>query len=231
MKNIRCKICSHDVRTIYDRQFKTDYYLCPNCEFLFIEDARLPSPEKEKAEYLSHNNTIDSPGYADMFRKFIAKAVTPFLPDLPPEEIRVLDFGSGPGDCVLSILLKEIGLDVDVYDVYFSPGKTYQGKQYHLVTCTEVVEHLGDPMAVFRLFSDLLLPGGTLALTTLFHPIAEEVPGGEEKFRDWWYRRDITHISFYRPNTLAFIAKLIGFRLTTADDRNMAVLSSLPNSR
>ena len=222
MKRKNCIICSHDVRAVVDPKFKIDYYFCPHCEFLFMDEAAIVSPEREKAEYSTHQNTLDNEGYVNMFREFIKKAVTPFQTNPGQTGKRTaLDFGSGPGDCVLAhVLREERGYAVDIYDVYFAPEKVYTDKIYNLITCTEVLEHLKNPVETLRLLKQHLKPGGILALMTLFHPITEDNPGGEEMFQQWWYCRDVTHICFFRPKTLRFMARLLEMELLMIDDRN-----------
>lgn len=222
METTKCKICGHGVKAVYDRQFKKNYYLCNHCRFLFMDESKIPTAEREKAEYLTHQNTLDNDGYVNMLRTFTRKAIIPFQkkPDRGGT-LKALDFGSGPGDCVLShILREELGYDVDIYDVFFSPGKVYTDKTYDLITCTEVSEHLQNPLDTLTLLKNLLKPGGILALTTLFHPIDKENPGGEEMFQQWWYRRDVTHIGFFRPETFRFIARLLEMEILVMDERN-----------
>lgn len=230
---MNCKICSHGVGTVVDGQFRINYYYCPHCEFLFLDEAEIVSTEKEKAEYSTHQNTLDNKGYVNMFRDFIEKAVTPFQTNPGPggtlTPLTALDFGSGPGDCVLAhVLREENGYDVDIYDIYFAPEKVYTDKTYDLITCTEVLEHLKDPVETLRLLKEHLKPGGILALMTLFHPISEDNPEGEEMFRRWWYRRDITHIGFFRPKTLRFIAHLLEMKPLMMDERNTVSLKIEP---
>ena len=55
---------------------------------------------------------------------------------------------------------------------------------------------------------------------TLFHP------NNEEEFKDWWYRRDTTHICFYTPKTLKKLAELIGLKVLLVDDKNICVLGN-----
>lgn len=144
--------------------------------------------------------------------------------DIPVKSGRgktALDYGSGPGDCVLAhVMREESGFSTDIYDVYFSPEKVFEGKQYDLITCTEVLEHLTQPLEVLGLLKQHLKPRGILALMTLFHPVGEDNPGGEEQFQDWWYRRDITHICYYRPRTFHEIGERLGMKLLTMDERN-----------
>lgn len=44
------------------------------------------------------------------------------------------------------------------------------GKTFDLVTCVSVIEHTGDDEAVFQELLKAVAPGGTLVLTTDFHP-------------------------------------------------------------
>jgi len=187
-----------------------------------MDEAKIVPPEREKTEYSTHRNTLDNEGYVNMFLEFIKKAVTPFQTNPGQTGTRTaLDFGSGPGDCVLAhVLREEWGYEVDIYDVYFAPEKVYTGKTYDLITCTEVLEHLKNPVDTLRLLKQHLNPGGILALMTLFHPVSEDKPEGGEMFQQWWYRRDVTHIGFFRPKTLRFIAHLLEMKPLMMDERN-----------
>ncbi len=215
-----CKICSNHVRAIYDEQFDVNYYYCGSCRFLFMDDKNILPPEQEQQRYLRHTNTLEDTGYVDMLKTFINKSITPFQQNIKT----ALDFGSGPGP-VLSQLLREMGYETDIYDIYFAPGKVYKGKTYDLITCTEVVEHLKDPLETLRRLKDRLNPGGILAVMTLFHPVydisstPEQLPC-EKVFKDWWYRRDPTHISFFRPETFYHVARLLDITILMMDQKN-----------
>jgi len=226
-----CKICNHAVRNVFDGQFKINYYFCPHCEFLFLDEAHVLPAEREKAEYLTHNNTLENKGYVDMFLNLVRKAVSPFQSSMAQGvSLSALDFGSGPGDCVLAhVLKKEFGYRVDPYDIYFSPAKIYEGKQYHLITCTEVIEHLKKPLEILKILKNHLKPGGILLITTLFHPIKGFLPGGElegeEVFQKWWYRRDVTHICFFRPKTFQYLAAMLGMDILFCTQPNTITLT------
>lgn len=215
-----CKICSHGVRTICDKQFDVNYYYCTNCRFLFMDDKKILLPEQEQERYLRHTNTLEDSGYVDMLKTFINKSITPFQQNIKT----ALDFGSGPGP-VLSQLLREMGYETDIYDIYFAPEKVYPDKTYDLITCTEVLEHLKDPLETLWMLKDRLNPGGILAVMTLFHPVYDisSTPGQlpcEIVFKDWWYRRDPTHISFFRPETFYYVAKLLAMTILIMDEKN-----------
>lgn len=209
---VKCKICGSSTERIFDRQFEIDYFHCKKCDFLFMDDSKVISPEGEKNLYCNHNNSLENVGYVNMFRDFIEKYIAPFEANIET----ALDFGSGPGP-VLALLLKEMGLKVDIYDVYFSPEKVYLNKCYDLITCTEVLEHLSRPLETLRLLHNLLNENGILAVTTMFHPETDE------QFQNWWYRRDRTHISFYTPLTLRYIAADLGFEIVITDNKKTCV--------
>ena len=150
-----------------------------------------------------------------MFKKFIDKAITPYLDN--PHNKKALDFGCGPGP-VLAVLLRRMGLEVDIYDIYFAPEKVYENKTYDLITATEVFEHLKDPFSSTNLLKNHLKEGGILAVMTLFHP------DNTSEFKKWWYRRDPTHISFYRPETFKVLGGLLGLEILMCDDKNTLVM-------
>jgi SAM-dependent methyltransferase len=185
-----------------------------------MDDKKILLPEQEQKRYLRHTNTLEDTGYVDMLKTFINKSVTPFQQNIKT----ALDFGSGP-EPVLSQLLREMGYETDIYDIYFAPEKVYLNKTYDLITCTEVLEHLKKPLETLRMLKDHLNPGGILAVMTLFHPVYElsaapdRLPC-ETVFKDWWYRRDPTHISFFRPETFYYIAKLLDMTILIMDEKN-----------
>ncbi|MEZ2658911.1 class I SAM-dependent methyltransferase [Aneurinibacillus aneurinilyticus] len=207
--NQKCKICGSDTREFLDKQFNVTYYHCGICEFISKDEATIVSPEDEKAEYDLHNNSYDDEGYLKMFRRFYDRSIK----DFANGGHAALDFGSGPEPVFARLLSEEYGYHTDVYDLYYSPIKVYEGKEYDLITSTEVVEHLKEPMEYFRLFKDLLKENGLLAIMTLFHP------RDDEKFCAWYYRRDKTHISFYTPKTMAYIAKELQMQVRYIDEK------------
>ena len=65
---------------------------------------------------------------------------------------------------------------------------------------TEVAEHMYHPAAEFDAMASLVRPGGFLAVLTSFQP------DDDAAFADWHYRRDPTHVVFYRAETLVLLA-------------------------
>lgn len=213
MGSISCKICFHNIDTIIDAQPGEKYNYCKKCSFIFINEEKYLPAKEEKKIYLFHNNTSDNEGYVHMFKEFIQKSILPYQNRIKT----ALDFGCGHGP-ILASLLKEKGFEVDIYDIYFAPEKIYENKKYDLITTTEVVEHLKNPLATINHLKAHLNKNGILAIMTLFHP------ENEENFKNWWYKNDVTHIAFYSPNTLRCIAKILDLKVLMIDDKNICVL-------
>ena len=209
-----CKICSCPTRSLTHEKSGQTYHVCDACEFIALDDAFLPSPQAERARYVLHENTCGNAGYVRMFRRFMEKAVTPYREELTS----ALDFGCGP-EPVLAALLRAEGLAVDVYDPFFHPDRAYEGKRYSLITATEVIEHLADPVGTLRGVCGSLADGGRLAVMTLFHPRDDAL------FLKWWYRADSTHVAFYSPRTLHELAAKLGLILAVQDSQSVAILS------
>ncbi len=133
--------------------------------------------------------------------------MTPFL----SENLEALDFGCGPGPA-LDGILKQQGFTVDRYDPFYFPDTSLLKKKFDFVTATEVMEHVFNPREVFCMFQDLIRPGGYLGIMT--HVLEEKID-----FATWWYPRDPTHVSFYSPKTLEWIAAWLGWTIEFTTER------------
>ena len=213
---MQCKLCNNTVMSINDTRNNWEFSHCKKCEFIFKNSSDFVTSEDELKQYNNHNNTMDSPGYVEMFERFMATTFNDYIDEIQ----NVLEFGSGPGP-VLSELLKQRGLKVDIYDKYFSPEKVYEGKKYDLITSTEVIEHVDDPKGLFKFFSDHIKSDGYLALMTQFHT------NNAQEFKKWWYKNDPTHICFFRPHTFEVLAEQSGFKVLKHDSKKSILLKRL----
>lgn len=195
-----CPVCEASGLVAFRTVGNQCYLRCPEClATVMAAQSRLSSRE-EKAIYELHNNDPGDAGY----RRFLSKLSDPLLARLTPGA-KGLDFGCGPGPA-LAGMLREAGHDVTLYDPFFHPDESAFDQQYDFITCTEVVEHLHYPAAVFKRLDSLLRPGGWLAIMTCFQT-------DDERFDQWHYRRDPTHVVFYREQTFTWLAKRYGWQL------------------
>jgi ADP-ribose pyrophosphatase YjhB (NUDIX family) len=203
----KCKICGFETRLIEVKRDQTRYHYCDRCEFISKDQGCRVSEDQEFVIYDRHTNSIEDESYVTYFRNFINKTIFKYRSD----GIKGLDFGSGPEPVLSELLKRDYGYDMDIYDKFYAPDRIYEGKTYDLVTSTEVVEHLDDPIEYFKLFRSLLAKDGILAIMTQFHP------RDDSKFEGWHYRRDESHISFFTPETIKWIAGIVGLEVVFMD--------------
>ncbi|KPP84626.1 MAG: Methyltransferase domain [Rhodobacteraceae bacterium HLUCCO07] len=174
------------------------YLRCPDCQARFLAPDHHPTLEAERAHYLTHENHPDDPGY----RRFMGKLAAPLLARLPARS-RGLDYGCGPGPA-LAAMLREAGHEVALYDPFFAPDPAPLSDTHDFVTCTETAEHFHHPAEEFSRLRALVRPGGWLAIMTCFQT-------DDDRFANWRYRMDPTHVVFYREATFRHLAQSWGW--------------------
>lgn len=192
---MRCLLCNQQkLNPVQHQQWDVAFYQCVECDLIFRDPSSFPGWDEQKSRYDHHNNSPADPNYIAYFKPFIA----PLMDCLKTNRLQNgLDWGSGP-EPVLSGELDKLGFEVQHYDPIYQPEKPQQ--QYDFVTCTEVVEHFQEPQKSFEEMLGFVKTGGLFAGMTNFHQ-------GAEKFKDWWYARDATHVCFYSEKTWAWIEK------------------------
>ena len=176
------------------------YWRCESCQARFLDPDQLPDRAAEKREYDRHENDTDDPGY----RQFLGQLSNPLLNRIDPGSSG-LDYGCGPGPA-LARLLEEAGHSVATWDPIYAPDDSVLKQRYDFITCTEVVEHFHHPAAEFRRLDRLLKPGGWLGIMTRFQT-------DDSRFANWHYRRDPTHVVFYREATFEWLGKHYGWEV------------------
>jgi SAM-dependent methyltransferase len=202
-----CRLCGAQDTELFwrgdKRSHHRDFLRCGECDLIFVPDEFLLSPAQERARYELHENDPADEGY----RAFLGMLVDEIVPLLTPGA-RGLDYGSGPTSALVQ-MLRERGFDMRGYDLYFSPDRDALVGSYDFITCTETVEHFREPLVEFDRMAGALAPGGTLGIMT-------DMPEGEwdaEQFARWQYTSEETHISFFSPATMSWLARRYGWRL------------------
>ncbi len=211
----KCLICNGETKTLVDKQIKVTYSVCDNCGFIYKDIDYHVNLEEELKMYSFHNNSFESTGYVDIFVDLIKDYITPL-------NImgKVLEFGSGPGPVLKELLIKE-GYHVFDYDLFFNDNKEYLNHKYELITSTEVVEHFNNPLKEFATLSNLLEQGGYLVIMTRLRTM------NTVEFLDWWYRRDITHISFYTLESLKVICNKFDLKIIKTNNTNIIIFQKI----
>jgi len=193
-RNSLCPVCNVGAATPFAQIRGLNYWRCPTCLATFMDVAHLPERAYELSRYHLHQNNLDDPRY----RAFLSKLANPLLQILPPAQ-NGLDYGCGPGPA-LAEMLREAGHNMRLYDPFFQPDTSALELIYDFITCTEVAEHFHTPWQEFQRLDALLKPGGFLAVMTCFQT-------DDASFANWHYRRDPTHVIFYKEETLLYLAE------------------------
>ena len=203
----------------------TGYGHCTECGgYFLLPEFRLTTDEQKK-RYLKHNNTMQNEGYVNFLRSFIEpvlcfckesyhSAGSEKQSDDSMKNMikRIFDYGSGPEPVLVELLetYRKQGVlskdcEIRGWDPFFAAETKFFEGGADLVTCLEVAEHFESPDEDFAKLSSCVKPEGILAVGTMLAP-----PGGEEAFKNWWYRSDGTHVSFYTENSLRSVASRHG---------------------
>ncbi|GAB6096381.1 class I SAM-dependent methyltransferase [Desulfatiferula olefinivorans] len=193
-----CVICGDGGAKTVERAGAGVYYSCAACGVTFLEPDQRLSAEEERKRYGLHRNRPDDKGY----RRFLETLADPLIPMLKPGA-RGLDYGCGPVP-VLATMLRAAGHPTAVYDPFFFADSAPLETTYDFVTCTEAAEHFYRPIEEFQTLDRLLVPGGILAVMTTFRTDTVD-------FSTWHYRRDPTHVIFYREETMHCLAGRFGW--------------------
>ncbi|MFO7557406.1 MAG: class I SAM-dependent methyltransferase [Desulfobacterales bacterium] len=194
----RCIVCGAFSAEFFVRVDGDDYRRCGACQATFLNPAQRLPTEEEHARYRQHRNDPADTAY----RRFLSKLSDPLLQRLPPQA-KGLDYGCGSGPA-LACMLREAGYRMRLFDPLFFPDPKPLEDLYDFITCTETIEHFHRPAEEFARFDRMLRPGGWLALMTSFQT-------DDDRFETWHYRRDPTHVVFYRDTTLRHLAHRLGW--------------------
>jgi SAM-dependent methyltransferase len=198
MREPECRVCGGRRLRPFLEIDGLSYHRCGRCEATLLSARQLPGPAAERRHYAHHENDVDDPNY----RRFLTKLVHPLAERLQARSTG-LDYGCGPGPAAAA-MLREMGHEVVEYDPFFRPDGDALERTYDFILCSEVVEHFHSPADEFRRLDRLLAPGGWLGIMTCFQT-------DDEAFAKWHYRRDPTHVAFYRESTLRLVAARYGW--------------------
>lgn len=214
---MKCRICGNDTYVIDDLKFANHYAKCSSCLYIGINENDVITFEEERKEYDRHENTIENEGYVQFFRNFLGGAVLPFI----NKNGLGLDFGSGPEPVLMQLMKRDYEVDLDYYDLHYQPEPVYEDKSYDFIISTEVIEHILNPDETFAFFAKHLKKDGVLSIMTLFHE------NDDDQFLKWWYRRDVTHISFFRLETFEVLAKKHGLEIIYTDNKRQITFKKI----
>ena len=187
-----CTVCKSSNIDFFLKSGKLLYWGCNVCGSIFLDPKNYVSNSDEKKHYLKHNNSITDLNY----KNFLLKLIEPVKDKISNSDIG-LDYGCGFAPALANIF-KSYGFKVELYDPFFFPNKDVLSKKYKFITCSEVVEHFFNPYEEFEKIDYLLDNNSWFGLMTTFLP-------DDKLFENWHYRRDPTHVVFYKKKTFQHI--------------------------
>ena len=195
-----CPLCSSKNLSELALVQSKNYLKCRRCRLVYLDPEHHLDRDSERERYQRHQNSPEDPDY----RKFLGRLTEPLIPKLAAGA-EGLDYGSGPGP-TLSVMFEEQGFPMKIFDPFFAPDIKVLDRTYDFITCTETVEHFRDPAAEFNRLDRLLKAGGWLGIMT-------EMLESEDRFSDWYYHRDPTHVSFFGWETMDWMASRYRWRV------------------
>ena len=188
-----CPLCFAAPLVHYHEAAGRRYRHCRTCDVVALDRDQLPNRCEERADYALHENDPADPRY----RRHLAQLTVPLTEGLAAGAVG-LDFGCGPGPTI-SVMLGELGFSVRDYDPIFRPDRAALEERYDFIACTEAAEHFHRPARAFDLLAGMLRPAGRLGLMT-------QLRTGRIDFPAWRYLRERSHVTFYSPTTMHWIA-------------------------
>lgn len=189
------------------------FWRCLDCHLTFAGILDHPTRAVEEARYRLHRNAPNDAGY----RRSLDRLAGPLAARLTAG-MEGLDFGSGPGP-VLASLLGERGLRVSNYDPIFAPDMALLDRTWDFIACAETVEHFREPGNEFDRFARLIRPGGWIGIQT-------RLCAEDQDLASWWYAEDPTHLCFYARATFGWIGAHHGWTVEYPGEDVILVRSS-----
>lgn len=197
-----CPLCEGSSIPFFEQQ----YFRCNHCNGVFLDSSYFVSASEEKARYEEHLNDVNDENY-----QHFVSPITDQVIDKYPKTAAGLDFGSGNAPVITHVLNRN-GFRVAQYDIFYAPDTSVLDHGYDFIAACEVVEHFHQPKKEFTLLRSLLKPGGSLFIMT-------NMITKPERFENWYYRRDPTHVFFYTPETFEYIRTTYGFNELIINNR------------
>lgn len=203
-----CKICGNKTTKMIINNNKYDK--CLKCGFLQKDNILFLNSDMEKRRYTYHHN--DSNSDYVLYQKSFYQKIKQYV------EGKTLDFGCGDNHILANIISSDF--ETYYYDLYFYPDLEYKNRKYKTIIMEEVIEHLKEPLEVLLELVNLLCIGGKLIIETNFIP-------DDVKSQNWWYLRDVTHISFFEKKTFLYLCDFLGLKCIYCNDVNLIILEKV----
>lgn len=199
---MNCTLCD----TILDKMADEYYFICGTCGAYVKDKKYYVSSKQEKDQYEEHNNDVNDVRY----QKFTSPITNAIFEKQTIEHLG-LDYGCGTGP-VISKQLIDKDYQVKLFDPYFYPDRDFKNYQYDYIYSCEVFEHFYQPKQEIEMLVGLLKPRGRLYVMTHLY-------NSEIDFKNWYYRKDPTHVFIYTLKTIKYIVNKHNLIIDKLTDR------------
>ncbi len=210
MADICCPLCGLSVNAaacMVDRS-GVIYHQCVNCGLVFKDSKFVPDSQKSLERYNLHNNSYDDKKYVDYLDRYLSDGFMKYYKN----GAAVLDYGCGPEPVLQRLLLEKYNINISVYDPNFFECDL---SRYDFIISTEVFEHFKNVFSEIDRVISILNSGGILSIKTNFN--------NTDNFSNWWYKEDITHLSFYNEKTFEYITDRWNLEKVFSDGKSIIV--------
>ncbi len=193
-----CRICN-SCSSLFFRDHR-EFYKCSECCLIFTED--FPDKKSEEKHYKDQWAATDPDfwkGQVDVLLQLINHYLSPQ---------HILDFGSGSGE--MTNEFRKRGFDVTPLEPMthgYLKDQKYSVK-FDVVVAVEVIEHLLEPWDEIHEIEKILAPDGIVVFTSLLTNPFIDRPDARDQFKNWWYKDDPTHVSFFCNRVLSKMADM-----------------------
>ena len=177
-----------------------NYNLCPSCKFL-SKNTNLTEKE-EKDRYDLH---ICDEKYIE-YMNLVYEKISKYLNDG-----KSIDYVCGKIHILADILNKN-NKNCDYYDYYYYDKAL--NSSYDNIILIEVFEHIKNIYNFMIKLKSLLNDNGRIIIMTKRYPF---------DLNNWWYLRDITHVSFVKNETMIKLAELLKLKLIIDNELDLYV--------
>jgi len=204
-----CRICLQSSSVFFQDQ--RTFFKCPECSLIFTLDA--PGKEAEETHYKNQWATTD-PGFWEKQVDVLVQLIGNYR-----KPSRILDFGSGSGE--MTNEFRKRGYDVTPLEPMthgYLKDQNYSA-QFDVVIAVEVIEHLLLPWAEIHEIEKVLAPNGIVIFSSLLTNAFIDRRDASEQFKNWWYKDDPTHVSFFCNRVLAKMADMKNYDIDIIGDK------------
>lgn len=204
-----CRICHCPSPLFFQDQ--RSYYQCPECRLIFTHD--FPEKKAEEKHYKDQWATTDP----DFWKSQVDVLLQLINNYHSPQHI--LDFGSGSG--AMTQEFRKRGYDVTALEP-MSDGYLKDQKyavKFDVVIAVEVIEHLLEPWDEIQEIERVLAPDGIVIFSSLLTNPFIDLPNAREQFKNWWYKDDPTHVSFFCNHVLSKMADMRNYDIDILGDK------------